>query len=97
MSDVAAAREYERTHWGDTGRAGKPRVGRAANPAHGTAVELGELVSVTYRTRKGKGRRVRRYDYEHDFEDQLPTLAYNEGGLLVVGGAYTIRKGGITG
>ncbi len=48
-----------------------------------------------YRTRKGADRRLT--EYEHDFEGRVPVLAYNEGGLFVVGGSYTIEEGGITG
>jgi hypothetical protein len=94
MSDREAIREYERTHWGDRGRQ-KVRGGHAPDPSHGTLTKMGKLVAVTYETRKrGDGGTAH---YEHAFEGPLPTLAYNEGGLIVVGGAYTVRKGGITG
>lgn len=102
MTDAEARAEYERTHWGDRGR-DRVRRGRAADPTRGTATELGELVSVVYRTHKKErvhgawGRRDKRVDWEHEFERSRPRLAYNEGGLLVVGGDYRIKAGGITG
>lgn len=94
MSDAEAMREYERTHWGHTGRKSVREL-RAADPAHGTGTEMGELVEVVYRTRKGRKGKV--VEYEHAFEDRLPTLAYNDGGLIIAGGSYTIERGGITG
>jgi hypothetical protein len=94
MSDAAAVAEYERTHWGERGR-GRVRRGRAADPTRGTATQLGQLVAVTYRTKKkGDGRAV---DYEHEFEGRLPRLLYNEGGLFIAGGDYVVKTGGITG
>lgn len=92
--DAGARREYVRTHWGERG-SGRVRKARAARPDHGTATELGKLVAVVYRTKK-KGDR-RRTDYEHEFDGPLPTLAYNDGGLIVAGGGYRILSGGITG
>lgn len=93
MTDDEARAEYVRTHWGEKGK-GRVRVSRSANPAHGTATKLGTLVAVVYRTSK-RGDGVS--DYEHVFEGRRPTLAYNDGGLLVVGGDYAIEKGGIDG
>jgi hypothetical protein len=94
MSDEAALREYERTHWGEKGRA---RVSQAvaANPRHGTATKLGKLVKVIYLTKKGGDRELTEYD--HDFEGRLPDLVYNDGGLLIAGGSYRIKEGGIDG
>lgn len=93
MTDAEAHAEYVRTHWGEAGK-GRVHVSKSANPAHGTATKLGTLVAVVYRTNK-RGDGVS--DYEHVFEGRKPTLAYNAGGLLVVGGDYTIEKGGIDG
>jgi hypothetical protein len=94
MSDAEARAEYERTHWGDRGR-DRVQSGRAANPAHGTATQMGALYSVTYETRKGGDSEA--VLYEHEFSRSRPKLAYNAGGLLIVGGDYTVKKGGITG
>lgn len=93
MTDTAAADEYERTHWGLRGR-GQVSERRAADPSHGTATELGTLVSVVYETdKKGDGRS----EYEHAFEGRRPKLVYNAGGLMIVGGSYKIARGGIDG
>jgi hypothetical protein len=97
MSDAEALREYTRTHWGEKGA---QRVGttRAANPLHGTATKLGKIVSVVYLTEKGgEGGPA---EYEHEFGEggtALPTLAYNDGGLIIAGGGYRIKEGGIDG
>jgi hypothetical protein len=94
MSDAGAVSEYERTHWGERGR-GRVQRARAADPTRGTATQLGQLVAVTYRTKKkGDGGPV---DYEHEFEGRLPRLLYNEGGLFIAGGDYVVKTGGITG
>lgn len=94
MGDFAARREYTRTHWGRRGRR-QVRGDAAANPAHGTAVELGTLRAVHYETRKGSDGQVT--IYEHDFEGRRPVLLYNEGGLLVAGGGYVVSRHGIEG
>ncbi len=94
MSRAEALAEYEKTHWGERGR-GRVRAGRAADPQYGTLTKMGELVSVTYRTKKGGDRELT--DYEHEFEGRKPTLAYNDGGLIVVGGDYKIAEEGIDG
>ena len=94
MTDGQARREYERTHWGEKGR-DRVTLSRASNPAHGALTELGQLVSVVYLTKKGGDREL--VEYEHEFEKEKPRLAYNAGGLVVVGGTYKIREGGIDG
>lgn len=94
MSDREAAAEYADKHWGERGR-GRVRARRAPDPTHGTLAELGELTAVTYRTKKRGD--TRPTDYEHEFEGKKPRLAYNDGGLVVVGGDYVIARGGITG
>lgn len=83
-----------RTHWGRSGRGHIVRS-RAADPRHGTAVKLGELQEITYRTRKGGDRQL--IDYWHTFEGRKPVLAYNDGGLLIAGGDYVITEHGIEG
>ena len=51
-------------------------------------VELGELVAVVYRTPRG--------EHRHEFRHPRPRLAYNEGGLLLAGGAaYRLDARGI--
>jgi hypothetical protein len=94
MCDATATAEYERTHWGQRG---KGRIARAtaADPRHGTSTALGELVAVVYRTKKGRDRELT--DYEHEFEGKRPELVYNDGGLIIAGGDYTIEEGGIDG
>ena len=57
--------------------------------------ELGELVSVTYRTKKlGDGGMA---DYTHKFRRVRPVLAYHEGGLAILGGGYRVTWKGIEG
>lgn len=56
---------------------------------------MGRLVSVVYETQK-KGDRGPT-EYEHDFEGTRPTLAYSDGGLVIVGGTYKVKAGGIDG
>jgi hypothetical protein len=94
MGDVAARREYTRTHWGRQGRR-QVRADAAANPAHGTAVELGTLRAVHYETKKGSDGKIT--IYEHEFEGRRPVLLYNEGGLVVAGGQYVVSSHGIEG
>ena len=57
------------------------------------SVELGELVSITYRTKKGDD--VELTDYEHEFRGPRPRLAYNESGLIIAGGRYRVEPRGI--
>ena len=93
FSEAEARRQYTRKHWGLRGQ-GAVREGRAPDPRQGTLVKLGELREVTYRTSKrGDGLS----DYVHEFEGRRPTLAFGPGGLVVVGGSYRVRDGGIDG
>lgn len=94
MTDDAALREYERTHWGERGRS-RISQAQAPNPHHGTATKLGRLVSLVYLTRKGGD--AEPTEYEHEFEGCRPELVYNDGGLMIAGGSYRIREGGIDG
>lgn len=94
QTDAEARAAYERTHWGERGR-GKVSQLDAANPRHGTATKLGRLVSLVYLTKKKGDRELT--EYEHEFEGPLPTLAFHEGGLVIAGGRYRVKTGGITG
>jgi hypothetical protein len=86
-----AQREYVKTHWGERGRA-KVTATYAADPSE-PSTALGELVEVTYRTRKGGDDGL--VDYVHAFKTPRPLLAFNSGGLLVLGGGYTVTERGI--
>lgn len=100
---AAALREYERMHWGQKGK-GQLREAWAPDPRVGVPVVMGELVAVTYRTRKGSDRNP--VDYEHVFgspegERGLPLLAFNaeDGGSLLIlrtkGTTYAVEERGI--
>jgi hypothetical protein len=86
-----ARKQYERDHWGRKGE-GKVRKLSAADPRI-PSVELGELVMVVYRTKKGGDTVL--VDYEHEFSHPRPRLAYNESGLVIAGGKYRIETRGI--
>jgi len=90
-TNAEALKQYERDHWGQKG-AEKVRKLSAADPRL-PCVELGELVSVTYRTKKGDD--VVLTDYEHEFAHPRPRLAYNESGLIIAGGKYRVEERGI--
>jgi len=94
--NAAALKMYERSHWGQTG-AVDWRKFAVADPFHDQTVELGQLVSIVYRTKKGRDRELT--DYEHDFRKELPRLAFTlEGRLLVIaGGSYRVSERGIVG
>ena len=69
---------------------------RKVSPAPKVLTELGELVSVVYRTRKrGESSEY----FEHEFEDRRPRLGMDikNRRLHVLGGAYTVTADGITG
>ncbi|MGO8996098.1 MAG: hypothetical protein ACLQVI_22535 [Polyangiaceae bacterium] len=86
-----ARKQYERDHWGQNG-AEKVRKLPAADPRV-PSVELGELIMVVYRTKKGADQVLT--DYEHEFAHPRPRLAYNESGLIIAGGRYRIETRGI--
>ena len=88
-----ASKQYVRDHWGQRG-SGRPRKLSAADPRI-PSVELGELVAIVYRTKKGEDLVLT--DYEHEFEHPRPRLAYNESGLLIAGGIYRVTTRGIVG
>ncbi len=92
-----AEKEYRASHWGLSGEANTRKL-VAPDPRHGVATLLGELVAVTYCTMKlGDSEPT---NYEHDFGTRgkgLPWLAYNDTGLLILGGAYAVTYRGIVG
>ena len=90
-TNAEALKQYERDHWGQKG-AEKVRKLSAADPRV-PSVELGELVMVVYRTKKGADQVLT--DYEHEFAHPRPRLAYNESGLIIAGGRYRIEPRGI--
>ena len=92
-TNAEALKQYERDHWGQNG-AQKVRKLSAADPRV-PSVELGELVMVVYRTKKGADQVLT--DYEHEFEHPRPRLAYNESGLIIAGGKYRVEERGIVG
>jgi hypothetical protein len=92
--DVQKAIDFRREfHWGIPARRVKRRH---VSPAPKVLTELGELVSVTYRTRKrGEDAQF----FEHEFEGKRPRLGMDirNKRLHLVGGNYTVTKEGITG
>jgi hypothetical protein len=94
-SDVKKAiKDYGRVHWGQRGN-GRAVQTVAANPLL-PLVELGQLVQVVYRTRKGKDRMPT--DYTHEFNARgLPLLAFEKGTslLVIAGGIYHVNERGI--
>ncbi len=66
------------------------------SPPPEVAVKLGELHSVTYRTKK-RGEPVQLF--EHEFEGKKPWLAMNveDKRLHLLGGSYTVNSRGIVG
>ena len=95
--DAAARARFVATHWGLRGK-GRARDLRCADPTQGTLTELGELVAVVYLTEKaGDGLS----EYTHRFKrGQRPVLAFTDLGrhsLVIAGGGYRMRVGGIDG
>lgn len=92
--DVQRAIDFRREfHWGIPA---KRVTRRRVSPAPKVLTELGELVAVTYRTRKrGESAQF----FEHEFEGRRPRLAMDikNKRLHVVGGDYTVKAEGITG
>ena len=85
---------YAAMHWGQKGTTPEKTM-RAADPKAEPLVELGTLISVVYRTKKGSDRELT--DYEHEFEGTRPTLAFHTGGLVIAGGGYKVNTRGIVG
>jgi hypothetical protein len=87
----AAVKQYRRDHWD---RAGPHRArGLPAADPRILSIELGELVAVIYRTKKGEDTRLT--DYEHHFSRPRPVLSYNPTGLIIAGGKYHVTERGI--
>jgi hypothetical protein len=89
-----AKKDYRRVHGGLRGN-GRAVETVAANPLL-PLVELGQLVSVVYRTRKGKDHMPT--DYHHEFSARgLPLLAFEKGTslLVIAGGIYHVNERGI--
>jgi hypothetical protein len=88
-----AARDFKRFHWDDEAReiieATAPGVPRGA-----VLYQLGELVQIVYRASKAGDV----FDWEHDFKTPRPALAATRaGGLVIVGGSYSVTDRGIVG
>lgn len=90
-----AEAEYKRMHWGQEGERGT-RAYVAGDPRE-PQVELGELVSITYRTRKGEDMEL--VDYVHAFKKTRPRLTYvtSSRKLIIAGGTYDVTERGIVG
>lgn len=93
--DVQRAIEFrERFHWGLPAKS----VGRRnVSPTPRTAVKLGKLEGVIYRTQK-KGNKGK-VSYIHEFEENIPDLLMDVDNkrLHIAGGSYTVTEDGITG
>lgn len=58
-------------------------------------VQMGDLISVVYRTEKGSDGLL---EYEHEFGPSFPKLCVSESGLLLIaGGSYSVLARGIVG
>lgn len=84
--------EYKAFHWGDPGEWSHKRL-FVPSPHASKIILIGELVDVTYLTRKGR----ETAEWNHRFERKRPLLAYNTDGLLIVGGNYRVETRGIVG
>ena len=84
---------YERFHWGDaparTSAARAPEVTRGE-----TLYLLGDLVEVVYETTKAG----ELFEWQHEFKRPRPRLAATRsGGLIILGGGYSVSDRGIVG
>ena len=90
---------YRLVHWGRSGENPEPRRVWVPDATDGPLIEMGELVAVTYRTRKGLDSRP--VLYNHDFGPRVrPVLAFNASGLFVVSEgrpSYEVTPRGIVG
>lgn len=84
--------EYTEMHWGDEPESIEETP---ISPQLERGVELGEVVSIVYRTSKG-GELA---EWEHDFEGELPKLVVDSetNRLHIVGGDYFVTERGIEG
>lgn len=94
--ETRAKMRYALSHWGETGN-WSVFDSSAPDPTAGVLTELGELVEIVYKTKKGGLSRVE--EFEHKFSSARPVLAYNEGGLIIVraGSLYRVTARGIVG
>jgi hypothetical protein len=85
----AAAREYERTHWGEQPK----RLRHLRLPSFGELYELGKLRAVEYETSKGGEHAI----WVHKFTKPYPSLTATPRGKLgpLVGGAAVVTERGI--
>jgi hypothetical protein len=92
----AALARYEVDHWGRRGPRPSAKDYATADPSK-VCVELGKLVRIVYRTRKGND--VELTDYDHAFARPYPVLAFEPGAglLLIAGGSYRVEPRGIVG
>lgn len=92
--DVQDAIDFRREfHWGIPAK----RISRRrVSPRPKVLTDLGEVVEVTYRTRK-RGEKAQ--FFTHDFEGKKPRLGMDirNKRLHFVGGSYTVTPDGITG
>jgi hypothetical protein len=87
---------YTEAHWGlEPSKSEKMTVAEPGD--NKKLIAWGELVAVTYGTRKGNDPRL--VDYTHTFSRQRPMLCYGskDGRLFIVGGDYTATERGIVG
>jgi hypothetical protein len=97
-----AKEEYRRVHWGERGTYDVANIW-APNPVAGVPVDLGVLRRIDYETTKGGD--PERTIYFHHFGKRgekgdgegCPVLAFNKGGLLILGGSYRVTERGIVG
>lgn len=93
-SKLRRAKKFrEAFHWGNPTTS---VVKRTVAKQPDVAVKLGELHSVTYKTKK-KGENIELF--EHEFEGRKPWLAMDVDNkrLHMLGGSYTVTADGITG
>lgn len=85
------AGKFRSFHWGEEPQ--NKQKGRAPKVSAGEVLyELGELVEIVYETSKGG----EIYEWIHKFEEPRPRLASTEsGGLVIVGGGYSVEARGI--
>lgn len=85
--------EYQNLHWGKAAETSQREL-VVATPTG--LVSLGELVEVTYRTRKGSDTEAT--DYVHKFSRPRPLLCRaRDGRLVIAGGQYRVITDGISG
>jgi hypothetical protein len=91
-SSSAAAREYERFHWG---RRPRETIRVVPPSTSGGLYEIGRLRRVEYETTKGRERAI----WYHDFSRPFPRLTATLAGRLgpIIGGRARVEPRGIVG